>query len=69
MPSPIAMIDYQKCNPGRCDSGVCAAMLECPNEVLRQEALYEFPFLHPACFCQGCAKCVPACPFEAIRIV
>jgi len=69
MPNPIAMIDYQKCNPERCDSGVCAASLECPNRVLRQEAPYEFPFSHPSHFCQGCAKCVQACPFVAIRIV
>ena len=57
MPNPIAMIDYQKCNPERCD------------RVLRQEAPYEFPFSHPSHFCQGCAKCVQACPFTAIRIV
>jgi len=69
MPNPVAMIDYQKCSPERCDNGVCAAMLECPNKVLRQEAPYEFPFSHPSRFCQGCAKCVQACPFEAIHIV
>lgn len=69
MPNPTAMIDYQKCSPEKCDSGVCAAMLECPKKVLRQEAPYEFPFSHPSHFCKGCGICVQACLFTAIRIV
>jgi translation initiation factor RLI1 len=69
MPNPIAMIDYQKCHPERCDGGICVAMLECPNQVLKQEAPHEFPFSHQSRFCRGCAKCVQACPFEAIHVV
>jgi len=38
MPNPIAMIDYQKCNPERCD------------RVLRQEAPTSFLFrTHHTC--------------------
>ena len=69
MPNPLAVVNYEKCDPGKCDDGVCAAMLECPNKVLRQEASYEFPFSHPSHFCRGCAKCVQACPLEAIQVV
>ena len=69
VPNPIAMVDYGRCSPEKCDGGVCAAMLECQNKVLRQEAPYEFPFSHPSRFCRGCAKCVQACLFEAIHIV
>jgi translation initiation factor RLI1 len=68
MPNPVAIIDYQKCHPDRCDSGVCAAMLECPNKVMTQEAPYDFPFSSPSHFCRGCAKCTQACPFEAIHM-
>ncbi|GAI41786.1 unnamed protein product, partial [marine sediment metagenome] len=38
MPKPRAMIDYSKCHPERCDTGVCAAAIECPLRVLRQDA-------------------------------
>ncbi|MCJ7515052.1 MAG: hypothetical protein MUO89_03650 [Dehalococcoidia bacterium] len=48
MPHSVAIIDYQKWQPGKCGDGVCAAEAECPNKVLRQEAAYEFPFpIHP----------------------
>jgi len=68
MPLAAAAIDYQKCQPGECDNGVCAAALECPGKVLRQEAPYEFPFSHPSRFCKGCAKCVEACSLAATQV-
>ena len=68
MTYPIAEIDYQKCRPHKCGNGICTAVMECPNKVLRQEDPYDFPFSHPSHFCKGCAKCVDACPFKAIRI-
>jgi ubiquinone/menaquinone biosynthesis C-methylase UbiE len=30
-------VDYQKCHSERCDRGVCAAVLECPTKLWRQE--------------------------------
>jgi translation initiation factor RLI1 len=69
MPHPVAIIDYQKCQPKKCGDGVCAAAAECPNKVLRQEAAYEFPFSHPSHFCRGCAKCAQAYPAKAIQVV
>jgi translation initiation factor RLI1 len=68
MPNPRAIVNYRRCDPNKCDTGICAAVLECPNKVLKQEAPYEVPFSHPSRFCKGCAKCVQACPFEAIHI-
>jgi len=68
MAHPKAIIDYQKCKPDKCGDGICNAATECPNKVLRQESRYEFPFSHPSHFCKGCAKCVSACPFQAIHI-
>ena len=65
----VSIIDYKKCKPEECGNGICAAAAACPNKVLRQEAHYEYPFSHPSRFCRGCATCVRACPFEAIRVV
>jgi len=32
-------VDYEKCHPERCDKGVCAAVLECPAKLWKQQAL------------------------------
>lgn len=64
----MAMVDYGKCRPEQCDSGVCAATLACPHKLLEQEAPYEAPMPNPS-ICRGCAKCVLACPIEAIRLI
>ena len=69
MPYPIAVIDYGKCHPDKCEGGVCTASLECPNKVIRQEVPYDFPFSHPSHFCKGCAKCATACLQKAIRVM
>ena len=69
MPTKMALVDYKKCHPEKCDSGVCAAALACPHELLRQiEGPYEVPMTHPS-LCQGCGDCVRACPLKAIQIV
>jgi len=68
MPSKIALVDYQKCHPEKCDSGVCAAVLVCSHKLLKQEAPYEIPMMNPS-VCQGCGDCVRSCPLKAINIV
>ncbi|HEY4712176.1 MAG TPA: 4Fe-4S binding protein [Dehalococcoidia bacterium] len=68
MPKKMAMVDYYKCRPEQCDSGVCAAVSACPRKLLKQETLYQAPMPNPA-LCQGCAKCVLACPLKAIQLI
>jgi translation initiation factor RLI1 len=68
MPGKIASLNYKKCHPEKCDSGVCAAVLACSHKLLRQEASYDIPMTDPS-VCQGCGDCVRACPLKAIEIV
>ncbi len=68
MPGKIALVDYKKCHPERCDSGICAAALACPHKLLKQEAFYEVPMTHPS-VCRGCGDCVRACTLGAIQIL
>ncbi len=67
MPSKMALVDYNKCQPSQCDSGKCAAALACSRRLLTQEALYEPPMTDPS-VCRGCGDCVRACPAKAIVI-
>jgi Fe-S-cluster-containing hydrogenase component 2 len=67
MPKKMALVDYKKCHPEHCDSGICAAALSCPHKLLQQESTYEAPIPNPS-LCQGCGKCVVACPLEAIQL-
>jgi len=66
MPKQIAVVDYETCQPGQCDKGMCVAVLVCPTKTLKQEAPYEAPY--PLGLCRGCAQCALACPFKAIRM-
>jgi len=68
MTSKIALVNYKKCRPERCDSGACAAVLACSHKLLKQEAPYDIPLTGPS-VCQGCGDCVRACPLKAIKIV
>jgi translation initiation factor RLI1 len=67
MSSKVALVDYKKCHPEKCDSGVCAAVLACFHKLLKQEAPYEIPMTDTS-VCQGCGDCVRTCPLEAIEI-
>jgi len=40
MPKRVAMVDYERCHPERCDHGVCLAALECEYGNLIQESAY-----------------------------
>ncbi len=68
MAMKAALVDFNKCFPENCPSGVCAAALACPRKLLQQEAHYEIPMPDPS-LCQGCGDCVRACPSRAIRLV
>ena len=68
MPSKMALVDFDKCNPELCDSGLCAASQACPQKLLKQEAPGEIPMTDPS-LCRGCGTCARACPAKAIRIV
>ena len=69
MPKKTAAVDYAKCDPQACDSGVCLAALECEYGHLVQYEHYEEPEVNPAKWCHGCAKCVQACPRQAIKLM
>jgi hypothetical protein len=38
MARQIAMVDYTKCQPEKCDKGICLAVLACPNKILKTGA-------------------------------
>jgi translation initiation factor RLI1 len=65
---PLLTIDFDKCTPGNCHRGVCAAAGACPHRVFIQEEPYSFPMHHVA-RCRSCGLCICACPLQAIRIV
>ena len=68
MPGKVALVHFDKCQPGKCKEGKCAAMLACPHKLIKQEAPGDIPMFHPSS-CQGCGECVRACPMKAIEVV
>lgn len=68
MPKKTAAVDFDACHPDRCQNGICVAAQACERKLLRQEAPYEAPMTNPS-LCQGCSRCVLACPLKAIRLV
>ena len=68
MARKLALLDYHKCQPGRCESGICVAAQACPSKLLRQAIPYTVPEPEPFS-CRACGDCVRACPQRAIRIV
>ena len=68
MGGKLALVDYNKCDPSRCEGGVCAAVKACPRKLLVQEAPYEAP-MTDGFPCKACGDCAQSCPVKAILIV
>jgi len=70
MPEPKVKItiDYKKCDPKRCDQGVCAALVACPTKLIKQIERCDYPY-PVAGFCQECGKCSEACLLKAISML
>jgi len=67
MQQKMALVDYNRCHPGKCEGGVCAAAEACPGRLLHQEAPYTAPMPEPFA-CRACGDCVRACPLKAVMI-
>ncbi len=70
MPEPKVKIaiDYKRCDPNRCDKGICAAVLACPVKLIKQLEPHDCPY-PVAGFCQECGKCSDACLKKAISML
>ena len=68
MTRKLALVDYNKCQPGECEEGICVAAQACPSKLLRQETYYSAPMPEPSA-CRACGECVRACPLKAIRLI
>jgi NAD-dependent dihydropyrimidine dehydrogenase PreA subunit len=64
----MALVDFSRCRPERCEDGVCLAAKACRSHLLSQEQPGEAPMTDPT-LCRACADCVRACPLKAIAIV
>jgi translation initiation factor RLI1 len=67
VPKQMVAVDYHRCQPEKCDGGVCLAVLACPQKVLKQPAPYEMP--EPIAMCVGYGICGQACPAKAIQMI
>lgn len=64
------MVDYERCNPGKCNpgKGVCAAVSACTHKVIKQiDGVFEPPIIFQD-MCMGCWECIKACPLDAIQM-
>ncbi len=70
MPDPKVKIaiDYERCDPKRCDQGICAAVLACPVKLIKQLEPRDCPYPITG-FCQECGKCLEACLMKAINML
>jgi translation initiation factor RLI1 len=68
MARKLALLDYNKCQPEKCENGICTAVLACPSKLLKQGVPYTVPEPEPFA-CRACGDCTRACPQKAIRIV
>jgi translation initiation factor RLI1 len=67
LPGKIALLQFDKCEPRKCESGVCVAMLACKKKLIKQEKPGEIPMFSPNA-CVGCGDCARACPKQAVMI-
>ena len=67
MSRKTALLDYNLCQPEKCDSGECSAARACALKLIRQEAPYTIPLTEPF-YCRACGDCMRACPVKAIKI-
>jgi translation initiation factor RLI1 len=66
----FAMVDYEKCNPLKCDpeKGSCASATACTHKVLKQiDGVFEQPMVFMD-LCMGCWDCIEVCPLKAVQI-
>jgi translation initiation factor RLI1 len=68
MPKPIAVINYDQCQPLLCDNGICNAVIACPHDFLYQEKAFELPEPRPS-MCVGCGVCTQACLNDAVLMI
>ena len=68
MPKKMALVQFDKCSPGMCENGICAAVEACPRKLITQEDPYDIPMTDPS-LCKGCGDCANACPAKAIMIM
>ena len=69
MTNRIAVIDYQKCNPKKCNY---ECIKSCPRNRAGDECIKEREDGKPRIdenICIGCGICIKKCPFNAIKIV
>lgn len=66
----FAMVDYEKCNPKRCnpENGICASASACTHKVIKQiDGVFESPMIFQD-MCMGCWDCIEACPLDAVGV-
>jgi translation initiation factor RLI1 len=68
MPNTMVSLNYEKCKPDNCTGGICIAASACPLKLINQEEPFEPPMANST-LCKGCAKCISACPQQAISLV
>ncbi len=67
MPGKIALLQFDKCQPGNCQNGVCVAMLACKKKLIKQDRPGDLPMFSPSA-CVGCGDCARACLRKAVLV-
>ncbi len=63
----FALVDYEKCNPDKCNEGVCVAAKACTHKVMKQIDGRHTPPVVFQDMCLGCWDCIEACPLDAVH--